>query len=86
MADRNVAPPMTRRDLLRLIGVTAGASLTSALASGYEPAMIAIGGMCFAGALISLVFVSDKPSTAPRIAAPDRGCALPIPGNTEVRT
>jgi EmrB/QacA subfamily drug resistance transporter len=61
-----------------LIGITAGASLAEALKTGYQPAMIVIGGMCAAGALVSLLFVSDKPSTAPRIAAPDRGCALPI--------
>jgi MFS family permease len=66
-----------------LIGVTAGASLADSLATGYEPAMIVIGGMCAAGALISLVFVSAEPSAAPRIAAPDRGCALPIPAVKE---
>jgi MFS family permease len=66
-----------------LIGVTAGASLADSLATGYEPAMIVIGGMCAAGALISLVFVSTEPSAAPPIAAPDRGCALPIPAPKE---
>ncbi len=59
-----------------LIGVTAGSSLADALASGYEPAMVAIGGLCAAGALVSLVFVSDNARVAPRMAAPDRGCAL----------
>jgi EmrB/QacA subfamily drug resistance transporter len=66
-----------------LIGVTAGASLADSLASGYEPAMIVIGAMCAAGALISLAFVSGEPSAAPRIAAPDRGCALPVPALKE---
>ena len=33
--------------------------------------------MCAAGALISVLLVSSKPRVAPRIAAPDRGCALP---------
>ncbi|WP_157592047.1 DHA2 family efflux MFS transporter permease subunit [Solirubrobacter soli] len=61
-----------------LIGVTAGETLAQSLATGYEPAMIVIGGMCAAGALISGLFVSDKPGVAPRIAAPDRGCALPV--------
>jgi EmrB/QacA subfamily drug resistance transporter len=61
-----------------LIGVTAGATLADSLADGYEPAMIVIGGLCAAGALISLLFVSDSPAEAPRIAAPDRGCALPV--------
>ena len=61
-----------------LIGVTAGASLADSLATGYEPAMIVIGGLCAAGALITMLFVSDKPGKAPRLAAPDRGCALPV--------
>ena len=61
-----------------LIGVSAGAGLADALATGYEPAMIVIGGLCAAGALIALLFVSDKPRVAPRMAAPDRGCALPL--------
>jgi EmrB/QacA subfamily drug resistance transporter len=61
-----------------LIGAGAGAGLADSLASGYEPAMIVIGGLCAAGALISLLFVSDKPGRAPRLAAPDRGCALPV--------
>jgi EmrB/QacA subfamily drug resistance transporter len=61
-----------------LIGVTAGSSLADALASGYEPAMVAIGGLCAGGALVAWLFVSDKPGPAPRLAAPDRGCALPV--------
>ena len=32
--------------------------------------MIVIGGLCAAGALISLLFVSDKPGAAPRIGGP----------------
>jgi len=61
-----------------LVGVAAGAKLVDALASGYEPAMVILGVLCAVGALVSLLFVSDKPAVAPRIAAPDRGCALPI--------
>jgi EmrB/QacA subfamily drug resistance transporter len=61
-----------------LIGAGAGAGLAETLRTGYEPAMIAIGALCAAGALISLLFVSSRPSAAPRIAAPDRGCALPV--------
>lgn len=61
-----------------LIGVTAGGSLAGALAEGYEPAMVVIGGLCAAGALVAWRFVSDAPGVAPRLAAPDRGCALPV--------
>jgi hypothetical protein len=61
-----------------LIGVTAGSSLAEALAAGYEPAMVAIGGLCAGGAVVAWLFVSDKPSVAPRLAVPDRGCALPV--------
>jgi EmrB/QacA subfamily drug resistance transporter len=61
-----------------LIGVSAGSSLADALATGYEPAMIVIGGLCAGGALVAWLFVSDRPATVPRIAAPDRGCALPV--------
>ena len=61
-----------------LIGVNAGSSLADALATGYEPAMVVIGGLCAGGALVAGLFVSDKPAVAPRMAAPDRGCALPI--------
>jgi len=47
-------------------------------ASGYEAAMVVIGGLCAGGALIAWLFVSDEPAVAPRIAVPDRGCALPV--------
>jgi EmrB/QacA subfamily drug resistance transporter len=68
-----------------LIGVTAGSSLADALATGYEPAMVVIGGLCASGALITALFVSDKPRVAPRMAAPDRGCALPVLEAKETR-
>jgi EmrB/QacA subfamily drug resistance transporter len=61
-----------------LIGVTAGGSLADTLASGYQPAMVAIGGLSAGGAVVAWLFVSDEPSVAPRMAAPDRGCALPV--------
>jgi hypothetical protein len=61
-----------------LIGVTAGSSLADALAAGYEPGMVVIGGLCAAGALVAWLFVSDERGVAPLIAAPDRGCALPV--------
>jgi EmrB/QacA subfamily drug resistance transporter len=60
-----------------LIGVGAGTSLATALTDGYQPAMIAIGGICVGAALVSWLFVSDERATAPALAAPDRGCALP---------
>jgi MFS family permease len=61
-----------------LIGAGAGASLADSLASGYEPAMVVIGALCAGGALVAWLFVSDEPAEAPRMAAPDRGCALPV--------
>ena len=62
-----------------LIGVGGGATLANALADGYQPAMIAIGGMCVAAAVIAGLFVSDDRTAAPRLAAPApfHGCALP---------
>jgi EmrB/QacA subfamily drug resistance transporter len=61
-----------------LIGLAAGGSLAGALAHGYQQAMIAIGVVCAAAAVVSWRFVSDEPAVAPRVAAPDRGCALPV--------
>jgi EmrB/QacA subfamily drug resistance transporter len=61
-----------------LIGVGAGTSLTEALTNGYEPAMIVIGGLCVAAAVVTWLFVSDERTDAPQLAAPDRGCALPL--------
>ena len=61
-----------------LIGVGAGTSLAEALASGYEPAMIVIAGLCIAAAIVAWLFVSDERAEAPSLAAPDRGCALPV--------
>jgi EmrB/QacA subfamily drug resistance transporter len=61
-----------------LIGAGAGTSLAEALTNGYEPAMIVIGGLCVAAALVTWLFVSDERAAAPPLAAPDRGCALPV--------
>ncbi len=61
-----------------LIGVGAGSSLAGSLTHGYRPAMIVIGAVCAAGALIAWLFVSDERGAAPAFAAPDRGCALPV--------
>ena len=63
-----------------LIGATAGRSLDHALVHGYQPAMIALGGICVAAALIAAVFVADNRAAVPRLAAAprDHGCALSV--------
>ena len=61
-----------------LIGVGAGTSFADALTNGYEPAMVVIGGFCVAAAVVAWLFVSDERADAPPVAAPDRGCALPV--------
>lgn len=65
-----------------LIGAIAGQSLADALAQGYQPAMIVMGALCVAAALIAGVFVTDDRTAAPapRVAppAPDHGCVLPL--------
>ena len=61
-----------------LIGVTAGSSLTAALTHGYRQAMIAMGGLCVAGAIVTWLFVADERPARSPVAAPDRGGALPI--------
>jgi EmrB/QacA subfamily drug resistance transporter len=68
-----------------LIGVSAGGTLADSLTNGYEPAMLVIGALCAAAALVSWRFVSDAPSVAPRLAPapPYQGCVLPVCG-TEV--
>ena len=65
-----------------LIGATGGRSYASALAHGYQPAMIVMGGLCVAAALITAVFVSndnltDRRHIVPR--SPDAGCAAHVP-------
>jgi EmrB/QacA subfamily drug resistance transporter len=42
-----------------LIGATAGLGLGDALVRGYQPAMIVLGGLCIAAAVIAGVFVAD---------------------------
>ena len=51
-----------------------------ALARGYQPAMIALGGLCAAGAVVTWLFVSNDRAAAPLLAppAPHHGCALPM--------
>ncbi len=62
-----------------LIGATGGKTLARALGAGFQPAMLVMVGLCVLAAVISAVFVSDEPRSAPRMAprAPDHGCALP---------
>ena len=62
-----------------LLGIGAGGSLAASLARGYRPAMIVLGGCCAAAAFVTWLFVSDARAVAPVVvAAPDRGCALPL--------
>ena len=64
-----------------LIGATGGSSLEQALADGYQPAMIAVAGLCVAAAVVTVLFVSNDRARGPRLAppAPHHGCAPPIP-------
>jgi EmrB/QacA subfamily drug resistance transporter len=63
-----------------LIGVGAGSSLSDSLTNGYRPAMLVIGGVCAAAAVVAGIFVSNERATAPRVVppAPFHGCALPV--------
>lgn len=63
-----------------LIGA-GGGSLAHALADGYQPAMIALGGLCAAGAVVTWLFVSNDRAAAPLLAppAPHHGCAQVTP-------
>ncbi|MET0818081.1 MAG: MFS transporter, partial [Solirubrobacteraceae bacterium] len=65
-----------------LIGATGGSSLEHALADGYQPAMLAVAGLCAAAAVVTALFVSnDRAARTPHLAppAPHHGCAPPIP-------
>jgi EmrB/QacA subfamily drug resistance transporter len=63
-----------------LIGVGAASSLSDSLANGYESAMLVIGALCGAAAVVSWLFVSDARAVAPPLTpiAPLHGCALPV--------
>jgi EmrB/QacA subfamily drug resistance transporter len=63
-----------------LLGATGGSTLTHALAHGYRPAMLVMGGLCIAGAIVTGVFVSDEGRAGPRLAPHPRshGCAAPV--------
>jgi EmrB/QacA subfamily drug resistance transporter len=64
-----------------LIGATGGRSYARALVHGYQPAMIVVGGLCVAAALVTALFVSNAHKTGHRIVprAPEVGCAKPVP-------
>jgi MFS family permease len=63
-----------------LIGAGGGRSLATALLHGYQPAMIALGGLCAAAALVTGLFVADDRIDTPPLAppAPHHGCAVPM--------
>jgi len=63
-----------------LIGATGGSSLEHALADGYQPAMLAVAGLCAAAAVVTALFVSDDRARTPHFAppAPLHGCAPPV--------
>jgi EmrB/QacA subfamily drug resistance transporter len=70
-----------------LIGAVGGRSLGAALTRGYQPAMIVMGALCVAAALVSGLFVASgraarNPGASttrivPRV--PSAGCACPVP-------
>lgn len=64
-----------------LIGAVGGTSLTRALTHGYQPAMIIMGGLCVAAALITALFVTNGRTTGSQIVprAPEGGCAVACP-------
>jgi hypothetical protein len=66
-----------------LVGIVpglVGLSLMPALAHGFQPAMIAMAGLCLAGGLITGCFVSDERLAGARRAPHPQthGCALPV--------
>jgi EmrB/QacA subfamily drug resistance transporter len=64
-----------------LVGATGGTSIAHAITRGYQPAMIVMGGLCVAGALVIALFVTDRRPAAARIVprAPEAGCAVACP-------
>lgn len=64
-----------------------GSSLADSVTDGYRPAMIAIGGICAAAAVLAGVFVSSERSACPYLAAPvpHHGCALPVIDSATMR-
>ena len=65
-----------------LIGATGGRGYAHALVHGYQPAMIVMGALCAAAALVTALFVTDA-RTAHRVVprTPAAGCAPPVPAH-----
>jgi hypothetical protein len=63
-----------------LIGASGGRGLAHALGHGYQPAMIAMGGLCAAAARVTGLFVSNDRIAGPHPAPHPRthGYALPV--------
>ena len=66
-----------------LIGLAAGSSLADALTHGYRQAMIVLGGLCVAGAVIAWLSASGKPAPAARLDAPAPDPGRPVPAAGE---
>jgi EmrB/QacA subfamily drug resistance transporter len=64
-----------------LLGVAGGGTLAEALADGYGAAMLALAGLCVAGAAVTALLVADHaPAAAATTPHPGlHACALPIP-------
>jgi hypothetical protein len=64
-----------------LIGWSRGRSLANALVHGYQPAMVAMSGLCVASAVLTAVLVSDsrtrQTSPCPTSDDPTLGAAAP---------
>jgi EmrB/QacA subfamily drug resistance transporter len=63
-----------------LIGWGGGRSLADALVRGFEPAMIAMGGLCIAGAVLTAVLVSDERTVGPQPCPASEDPTLPPRG------
>jgi hypothetical protein len=66
-----------------LIGAGHGRSLADALVHGFQPAMIALGALCVASALVTAVLISDERTAGPRLTPHPRiqRGALPAPNS-----
>jgi EmrB/QacA subfamily drug resistance transporter len=74
-----------------LIGAIGGRGYAHALVHGYQPAMIVMGALCAAAALVTALFVSDARAAKGRTAAhrivpraPEQGCAPHVPQSAPV--
>lgn len=59
-----------------LIGATGGSTFGRALTDGYQPAMIALAGICAGAAIVSALFISNGrvPASSLALTAPSHGC------------